>query len=101
MRRRIVRFVAGVAAVLALPLATTLTSPVHPAAAAAGAPSAFTALATPVRLADTRTTGAFSAGAIFPVAVTGAAPLPAVGTITAAVLNVTVVGPAQPGYWTV
>ena len=101
MRRRIVRFGAGLVAVLALPLATTLTTPALPVLAAAGAPSAFTALPTPVRLADSRQSGAFGAGAIFPVAVTGAAPLPAAGTITAAVLNVTVVGPAQSGYWTV
>ena len=33
--------------------------------------------------------------------VTGDAPLPAAGTVVAAVLNVTVVGPAAPGFWTV
>jgi len=33
--------------------------------------------------------------------VSGAAPLPAPGTVVAAVLNLTVVGPAAPGYWTV
>ena len=101
MRRRIVRFGAGLVAVLSLPLATTLSTPALPVLAAAGAPSAFTALPSPVRLADSRQSGAFGPGAIFPVAVTGAAPLPAVGSITAAVLNVTVVGPAQSGYWTV
>ena len=101
MRRRIVRFGAGLVAIFTLPLATTLTTQAIPAAAAGVTPSAFTALATPIRLADTRISGAFSAGAIFPVAVTGASPLPATGTVTAVVLNVTVVGPANPGYWTV
>jgi len=101
MRRRILRFGAGVVAVLSLPLATTLSTRAHPAHAAAGVPSAFTALPTPLRLADSRQSGAFGPGVIVPVAVTGAAPLPAVGAITAAVLNVTVVGPAQSGYWTV
>ena len=35
------------------------------------------------------------------VAVTGAAPLPAPGTVTAVVLNLTVTPPSGPGFWTV
>lgn len=101
MRRRITRIGAGLVATLSLPLVTTLISTTPPVAAAAGSPSAFTALPAPVRLADTRLTGAFGAGVSLPVPVTGAAPLPATGTVVAAVLNVTVVGPAIAGYWTV
>ena len=95
-------FVAGLVALISLPLATSLVTNVHPAAAAgAGSPSTFTPLAAPVRLADTRTAAPFGVGSAYPVAVTGAAPLPAAGTVTAVVLNVTVVGPATAGYWTV
>ena len=95
-------FVASVVALVSLPLATTLMTSVHAAAAAApGSPSAFTSLASPLRLADTRGSAPFGIGTAYPVAVTGASPLPAVGTVTAVVLNVTVVGPAAPGYWTV
>lgn len=103
MRRHFSRICAGLIAIVSLPVALTVAALPTPAAAAgaAGTPSAFTALATPVRLADTRTTAPFGAATAYPVAVTGIAPLPAPGTITAAVLNVTVVGPAQPGYWSV
>lgn len=101
MRRHFSRFCAGLITIVSLPIATALATTALPAAAAAGTPSAFTALATPVRLADTRTTAPFGVATTFPVAVTGVAPLPAAGTITAAVLNVTIVGPAQPGYWTI
>ncbi len=86
---------------MAVPVATTLTTTVTPAAAASLAPSMFQALASPNRLADTRGTGNVGAGVTISVAVTGAAPLPATGSITAAVLNVTVVGPASTGFWTV
>ena len=34
------------------------------------------------------------------VAITGAAPLPAAGTAVAAILNLTITGPAAPGFWT-
>ena len=71
---------------------------------AAGTTSAFTALPSPVRLADTRTTGALGANTTVTVQVTAGQStptLPAAGTLVAAVLNVTVVGPAQAGYWTV
>ncbi len=40
-------------------------------------------------------------GATLSVSVTGTEPLPVSGTVTAAVLNVTVVGPFGAGYWTV
>ncbi len=88
---------------MTLPVLTTLTPSASPASAAttAGQPSAFTALPSPVRLADTRTTGAVGEGVTISVAVTGIAPLPATGSISAAVLNVTVVGPAGAGFWSV
>lgn len=63
--------------------------------------SAYRALATPQRLADTRATGALNAGDVLTVTVTGAAPLPIPGGISAAVLNVTAVGPTGIGFWTV
>ncbi len=61
----------------------------------------YVPLSTPTRLVDTRASGALGAGTTITVAVTGAAPLPAAGSTRAAVLNVTVVGPAGEGFWTV
>jgi hypothetical protein len=56
----------------------------------------------PQRLLDSRTTtGPLGRGATTSVAVTGAAPLPAPGTVTAAVVNLTVVAPAGVGFFTV
>ena len=78
---------------LGVPTARAL-SPVAPT-------SAYRALTTPQRLVDTRDTSALGAGDVLTVAVTGAAPLPPPGSIVAAVLNVTVVGPAPVGFWTV
>lgn len=86
---------------MSIPAITTLTTIANPALAAAATPSAFTALPTSARIADTRNTGTVGAGVSVSVAVTGAAPLPATGSIVAAVLNVTVVGPASQGFWTV
>jgi len=101
MRRRIIRLSAALVCLTALPVLTTITPSASPVAAAAGTPSAFTALPTPLRLADTRETGAVGEGVTVSVAVTGGDKLPAVGTVSAAVLNVTVVGPAGTGFWTV
>ena len=53
------------------------------------------------RLVDTRQTAPLGPGGTLSVSVTGAAPLPAPGTVTAAVLNLTVVAPFGPGFWTV
>jgi len=82
---------------------TALTSAALPAsiAGAADATSSYVALPTAQRLVDTRTTAALGAGGTMSFSVTGLAPLPAAGTVVAAVLNLTVVGPAAPGYWTV
>ena len=83
--------------------ATVVTTAVLPVAvaSAATATSAYVAMPTAQRLVDTRLTVALNAGNSISVAVTGFAPLPAAGTVVAAVLNVTVVGPAGTGYWTV
>ncbi len=86
---------------LATTLTLTTTSLAPTPAVAAGATSAFVPLLTPVRLADTRLTGAVGKGVTVTIPVTGAAPLPAAGSTTAAVLNVTVTGPAGAGFWTV
>lgn len=101
MRRRIIRLSAALVCWTALPVLTTITPSASPASAAAGVSSAFTALASPVRLADTRNSGAVGEGVTIGVAVTGLEGLPATGSISAAVLNVTVVGPAGTGFWTV
>jgi lipoprotein-anchoring transpeptidase ErfK/SrfK len=71
------------------------------AAASPGAASAYVALPTPTRLLDSRDSfGALGPGGVATINVTGAAPLPAPGTTVAAVLNITVLGPAVAGFWT-
>jgi peptidoglycan hydrolase-like protein with peptidoglycan-binding domain len=70
-------------------------------ASAAGATSAYVAMPVSQRLVDSRPTGPMGAGGTLSVSVTGAAPLPAPGTVTAAVLNLTVAAPFGPGFWTV
>ena len=72
-----------------------------PPVSAAGATSAYVAMPVAQRLVDTRPTGPMQAGATMSVNITGAAPLPPSGAVSAAVLNVTVVPPAAPGFWTV
>src|SRR3954447_3521395 len=101
MLRRTSRLSAALVCVIAAPalaVATGASAPVH---AAAGAPSMFVPLTAPVRLADTRGGSPFGAATSYEIAVTGGDKLPAKGTISAAVLNVTVVGPASTGFWTV
>ena len=69
--------------------------------AAAATTSSYVAMPVSQRLLDTRLTAPLGAGASVSVSVTGNAPLPVPGTVVAAVLNVTVTGPAGAGYWTV
>lgn len=80
-----------------------LTGAVLPAATASAAASTSTYVPMPTswRLADTRSTGALPAGGSLSVNVVGLDPLPAPGSVVAAVLNLTVVGPAPAGFWTV
>ena len=82
---------------------STVVSTALPAASvsAAATTSSYVALPTAQRLVDTRSSRALAAGGSLSVNVTGAAPLPPSGTAVAAVLNLTVVGPAGAGYWTV
>ena len=68
---------------------------------AAGATSAYVAMPVSQRLVDTRLTSPLAPGGSLSVSVTGAAPLPAAGTVTAAVLNLTVTAPFGAGYFTV
>ena len=90
------------AATLAGGVTFALAPGVAVAAPAAAATSAYVPLANPTRLLDTRLTAAVAAGQSVSVALTGAAPLPPVGTgLAAAVLNVTAIGPYGAGYWTV
>lgn len=71
-------------------------------AASPGAASAYVPLDTPQRLLDTRlTTGPLGRGATTSVTVSSGAPLPSPGSVTAAVLNLTVVAPAGVGFFTV
>jgi peptidoglycan hydrolase-like protein with peptidoglycan-binding domain len=79
---------------------TTLALPAAPVGAVATT-SSYVALPTAQRILDTRSSGALAAGGSVSVSVTGNAPLPAPGSVVAAVLNLTVVGPAAPGFWTV
>lgn len=72
-----------------------------PSVAAAGATSSYVAMPVAQRLVDTRQSAPLGAGATLSINVTGIAPLPATGAVTAAVLNLTVVPPAGPGFWTV
>jgi len=83
--------------------ATFVTAVAVPAAtvSAAGSTSAYVAMPTSQRLIDTRPTGPLGPGGTISVSVTGSAPLPAAGTVTAAVLNLTVAPPSAPGFWTV
>jgi hypothetical protein len=89
----------------AAPLARSASISAGAAVAAAPASSAtakFVALAAPLRVLDTRAGAApapVAQGATVSVPVTGADRVPA--GATAAVLNVTVVGPAPVGFWTV
>lgn len=63
--------------------------------------SAYVSLPQPTRLIDTRAAGtALPAGGQISLRITGDAPFPAQGMAVAAVLNITVVGPAAIGYWT-
>ncbi len=78
----------------------TAAAPVA-AAQAVGTTSSYVAMPVSQRLLDTRQSIPVAAGATISVSVTGAAPLPATGTVTAAVLNLTVLPPAGPGFWTV
>lgn len=87
---------------LTAPAASAATPAVAPpvTATATAAPAAYNPLATSRRLVDTRRTAPLGPGGSITVQVTGAAPLAPAGS-TAAVLNVTVVGPAGAGFWTV
>ncbi|MFM2069875.1 MAG: hypothetical protein RLZZ623_138 [Actinomycetota bacterium] len=70
--------------------------------AAAGDTSRYVSLPTPTRLLDTRdTAGPVASGGTVNVVVTGDAPLPSVAATRSVVLNITVVGPAGIGFWTV
>jgi hypothetical protein len=97
MRRTISLLLACAASSATLPLSLVGGGVAH---AADAATTHYVSLPTPTRLVDTRTSGALGAGATITVAVTGAAPLPAAASTRAAVLNLTVVGPAGEGFWT-
>ena len=85
---------------VAVPISTGLGAPSVAHAAPAGT-TAYLPLPTPTRLLDTRDSfGALGPGGVANIVVTGDAPLPAVATTRAVVVNVTVVGPAAVGFWT-
>lgn len=68
---------------------------------AASATSAYVALPTAQRLLDTRQSAPLDKDNTISVSVTGEAPLPAAGTVVAAVINLTVTERAGVGFWTV
>ena len=92
--------IAALASVVGAALVATATAPAL-TAHAAGTTSAYVALPTSQRLLDTRPSRPIAPGGTISIGVTGVAPLPAVGTVTAAVVNLTVTAPAAPGFWTV
>lgn len=82
---------------------TAITTAVLPTAVAgaAGTTSAYVPLPTALRLLDTRSSAPLGANGVVSINVTGDAPLPAAGTVVAAVINLTVTQPMRPGFWTV
>lgn len=62
--------------------------------------AAYEPLDIPRRIVDSRTTGAFGAGAAHRIRTVGAEGLPGAAGAVAAVVNITVVGPAGVGFWT-
>lgn len=99
MRVRVLALALAASSLLAA-FAASVVQP-EPAAAAPGPTARYVPLPSSVRLLDTRFTGWIGPGGAVSVPVTGAAPMPSPGNVVAAVLNVTVVGPAGIGYWTV
>ena len=93
-------FIAAGLALGVLPLGV-VAGPAVTASATTATPSSYVPLPAPQRLFDDRSTGAIGTGGTVSVNVTGAAPLPMNGQATSVVLNVTVIGPAAAGYWTV
>jgi hypothetical protein len=78
------------------------TASAPPVEAAPGDTTVYVPLTEPQRLLDTRVTSTpLGAGGVVTVRVVGDAPLPPAASAQAVVLNVTVVGPAAAGYWTV
>jgi lipoprotein-anchoring transpeptidase ErfK/SrfK len=98
--RSILAVLAALASIVGATFVAAATGPAA-SVSAAGSTSAYVALTTSQRLIDTRSSGPVAPGGTISVSVTGTAPLPAPGTVVAAVLNVTVTAPAGPGYWTV
>jgi peptidoglycan hydrolase-like protein with peptidoglycan-binding domain len=98
--RSFLAVVAALGSVVAATLVGAVTAPAS-SVEAAGSTSAYVPMPTSQRLLDTRTSGPIAPGGTISVSVTGAAPLPATGTVTAAVLNLTVAPPSAPGFWTV
>jgi lipoprotein-anchoring transpeptidase ErfK/SrfK len=94
--------VTAAALLIVLPVSATAVTLVSDIAHADAATAAYVPLASPTRLLDSRSSiGALGPGGVATITVTGEAPLPAPGLTVAAVLNITVVGPAGAGFWTV
>ena len=98
--RSILAALTALGSVIGATIVAVATLPMAPVQAA-GPTSAYVAMPTSQRLLDTRQTTAVPADGTISVAVAGASPLPALGTVTAVVLNLTVTPPAGPGFWTV
>jgi peptidoglycan hydrolase-like protein with peptidoglycan-binding domain len=98
--RPVLAALTALGAVLGATLVAAVTMPAS-SAGAAGPTSAYVAMPVSQRLLDTRLSAPVAPDSSISVAVTGDAPLPARGTVTAVVLNVTVTPPLGPGFWTV
>ena len=99
--RSLLAILAALGGVVGATFVTAVAAPAPAVEAAGTATSTYVAMPTSQRLLDTRRSVPVAPGATISVSVTGAAPLPAPGTVTAAVLNLTVVPPSGPGFWTV
>ena len=99
--RSILAVLAALGGLVGATFVTAVAAPAPAVQAASGTTSAYVAMPTSQRLLDTRQSTPVLAGQTISVSVAGRSPLPAPGTITAAVLNLTVVPPSGPGFWTV
>ena len=100
---RLARILTGwLVAFCAVGAATFVNTPVASATALPANSSAYVPLATPQRVYDTRLGGgAFTADEMRYIDLSAAIATAGGGTPTAVVVNVTVLGPASVGYWTV
>ena len=99
--RSILAVLAALGGLVGATFVAAVAAPAPEVQAAGGTTSAYVAMPTSQRLLDTRRSTPVLAGQTISVSVAGRSPLPTPGAVTAAVLNLTVVPPSGPGFWTV